>query len=46
MRQRAWLSSVAPHSPLLSLVDAVWRVGSTIAEYDMLLEGRGSAAVR
>ncbi len=30
---------VAPHSPLLSLVDLVWRVGNTISEYDMLLEG-------
>jgi two-component system nitrogen regulation sensor histidine kinase GlnL len=30
---------VAPHSPLLSLVDSVWRVGNTISEYDLLLEG-------
>jgi two-component system nitrogen regulation sensor histidine kinase GlnL len=30
---------VAPHSPLLSLVESVWRVGNTISEYDMLLEG-------
>jgi two-component system nitrogen regulation sensor histidine kinase GlnL len=30
---------LAPHSPLLSLVDSVWRVGNTISEYDMLLEG-------
>jgi two-component system, NtrC family, nitrogen regulation sensor histidine kinase GlnL len=30
---------VAPHSSLLSLIDAVWRVGNTISEYDMLLEG-------
>ena len=30
---------VAPHSPLLSLVDLVWRVGNTISEYDMLLDG-------
>jgi two-component system nitrogen regulation sensor histidine kinase GlnL len=30
---------VAPHSPLLSLVDLVWCVGNTISEYDMLLEG-------
>jgi two-component system nitrogen regulation sensor histidine kinase GlnL len=30
---------VAPHSPLLSLVDSVWRVGNTISEYDILLEG-------
>ncbi len=30
---------VAPHSPLLALVDLVWRVGNSISEYDMLLEG-------
>jgi two-component system nitrogen regulation sensor histidine kinase GlnL len=30
---------LAPHSPLLSLVDSVWRIGNTIAEYDVLLEG-------
>jgi two-component system, NtrC family, nitrogen regulation sensor histidine kinase GlnL len=30
---------VAPHSPLLSLVASVWRGGTTISEYDMLLEG-------
>lgn len=30
---------VAPHSPLLSLVDSVWRVGNTIAEYDVVVEG-------
>jgi two-component system, NtrC family, nitrogen regulation sensor histidine kinase GlnL len=30
---------VAPHSPLISLVDSVWRVGNTISEYDVLLEG-------
>jgi len=30
---------VAPNSPLLALVDSVWRVGNTISEYDMLLEG-------
>jgi two-component system, NtrC family, nitrogen regulation sensor histidine kinase GlnL len=30
---------VAPHSSLLSLIDSVWRVGNTISEYDMLLEG-------
>jgi two-component system nitrogen regulation sensor histidine kinase GlnL len=30
---------LAPHSPLLSLVDSVWRIGNTISEYDMLLEG-------
>jgi two-component system nitrogen regulation sensor histidine kinase GlnL len=30
---------VAAHSPLLSLVDSVWRVGNTISEHDMVLEG-------
>jgi two-component system, NtrC family, nitrogen regulation sensor histidine kinase GlnL len=30
---------VAPHSPLLTLVDSVWRIGNTISEYDMPLEG-------
>jgi two-component system, NtrC family, nitrogen regulation sensor histidine kinase GlnL len=30
---------VSPHSPLLSLADAVWRGGNTISEYDVLLEG-------
>src|SRR5246127_2965624 len=30
---------VAPHGPLLSLLDSVWRVGNTISEYDILLEG-------
>ena len=30
---------VAPHSPLFSLVDSVWRGGGSIAEYDVLLEG-------
>src|SRR5215470_14936968 len=30
---------VAPHSPLLSLINSVWRVGNTISEYDVLVEG-------
>jgi two-component system nitrogen regulation sensor histidine kinase GlnL len=30
---------VAPHSALLSLIDTVWRVGNTISEYDIPLEG-------
>ena len=30
---------VAPHSPLLALVNSVWRIGNTISEYDILLEG-------
>ena len=30
---------MAPHVSLASLIDAVWRVGNTISEYDVLLEG-------
>jgi two-component system nitrogen regulation sensor histidine kinase GlnL len=30
---------IVPHSPLFALVDAVWRDGGSIAEYDVLLEG-------
>jgi two-component system nitrogen regulation sensor histidine kinase GlnL len=30
---------LAPHSPLLSLVNSIWRIGNTIAEYDVLVEG-------
>jgi two-component system nitrogen regulation sensor histidine kinase GlnL len=30
---------VAPHSPLLSLIDSVWDAGNTISEYDVLVEG-------
>ena len=30
---------LASHSPLLSLIDSVWKVGNTVSEYDMLLEG-------
>lgn len=30
---------VGRHSPLLALVEAVWRVGNTMSEYDMPLEG-------
>jgi two-component system, NtrC family, nitrogen regulation sensor histidine kinase GlnL len=30
---------VAPHSPLLALVDTVWRVGNQVSEYDVLLDG-------
>jgi len=30
---------VAPHNALASLIDSVWRVGNTVSEYDMLLEG-------
>src|SRR5437588_429074 len=35
---------IAPHSPLFALVDAVWRSGGSIAEYDLLLEGPRFAA--
>ena len=37
---------VVPHSPLFGLVEAVWRNGGSIAEYDVLLEGRALADVR
>ncbi len=30
---------VAPDSPLLSLIDKVWRLGRTMSEYDLPLEG-------
>ncbi|HEY3910076.1 MAG TPA: ATP-binding protein [Stellaceae bacterium] len=30
---------LAPRSPLLSLIDAVWHSGNTISEYDVPLEG-------
>lgn len=30
---------VGRHSPLLALVETVWRVGNTMSEYDMPLEG-------
>ncbi|MFZ2006482.1 MAG: ATP-binding protein [Stellaceae bacterium] len=30
---------IAPQSPLFGLVEAVWRDGGSIAEYDVLLEG-------
>src|SRR5580698_6567599 len=30
---------IAPQSPLFGLVEAVWRTGGSIAEYDVLLEG-------
>jgi two-component system, NtrC family, nitrogen regulation sensor histidine kinase GlnL len=30
---------VLPHSPIFTLIDAVWRSGGSIAEYDALLEG-------
>ncbi|HEV2302852.1 MAG TPA: ATP-binding protein [Stellaceae bacterium] len=30
---------LAPHSPLLSLIEAVWKSGNTVCEYDMTLEG-------
>jgi two-component system nitrogen regulation sensor histidine kinase GlnL len=30
---------LAAHSPLRSLIDTVWKVGNTVAEHDLLLEG-------
>jgi two-component system, NtrC family, nitrogen regulation sensor histidine kinase GlnL len=30
---------LAPHSPLLAIIDTVRRVGNTMSEYDVLLEG-------
>ncbi len=30
---------IVPHSPLFGLVEAVWRGGGSIAEYDVMLEG-------
>jgi two-component system nitrogen regulation sensor histidine kinase GlnL len=39
LRSSGLADLVGPHSPLMSLVDAVWRIGNTISEYDMLLEG-------
>lgn len=35
---------IVRHSPLFTLVDAVWRSGGSIAEYDVLLEGPRFAA--
>jgi two-component system, NtrC family, nitrogen regulation sensor histidine kinase GlnL len=39
LRGSALADLVAPHSPLLSLVDSVRRIGNTISEYDVLLDG-------
>ena len=39
LRGTALAELVAPHSPLLALIDAVWRIGNTMSEYDILLEG-------
>jgi two-component system, NtrC family, nitrogen regulation sensor histidine kinase GlnL len=39
LRGSALADLVAPHSPLLSLVDSVRRVGNMISEYDVVLEG-------
>jgi two-component system, NtrC family, nitrogen regulation sensor histidine kinase GlnL len=39
LRGAALTDLVAPHSPLLSVIDAIWRVGNTISEYDVPLEG-------
>jgi two-component system, NtrC family, nitrogen regulation sensor histidine kinase GlnL len=47
LRNSALADLVAPHSPLLSLVDSVRRIGNTISEHDVLLDGPrlGSRAV-
>jgi two-component system, NtrC family, nitrogen regulation sensor histidine kinase GlnL len=39
LRTTSLADLVAPHSPLLALVDSVWQTGNTISEYDVLLEG-------
>jgi two-component system, NtrC family, nitrogen regulation sensor histidine kinase GlnL len=39
LRGSALADLVAPHSPVLSLVDSVRRIGNTISEYDVLLDG-------
>jgi two-component system, NtrC family, nitrogen regulation sensor histidine kinase GlnL len=39
LRGSALADLVAPHSPLLSLVDSVQRSGNTISEHDVLLDG-------
>src|SRR5271167_777673 len=39
LRGSALADLVTPHSPLMELVDAVWRSGNTFSEYDMPLEG-------
>jgi two-component system, NtrC family, nitrogen regulation sensor histidine kinase GlnL len=39
LRAASLADLVAPHSPLVALVDSVWQAGNTISEYDVLLEG-------
>jgi two-component system, NtrC family, nitrogen regulation sensor histidine kinase GlnL len=39
LRGGALADLVAPHSPLLALVNSVRRIGNTISEYDVLLDG-------
>ena len=39
LRGTALAELVASQSPLLALIEAVWRVGNTISEYDIPLEG-------
>src|SRR5579864_1354610 len=39
LRGHPLADTIAPHTPLFALVDAVWRGGGSIAEYDVLLEG-------
>ena len=37
---------IVPQSPLFNLVEAIWRDGGSIAEYDVLLEGpQGAVAL-
>ncbi len=39
LRGSALADLVAPHSPLLALVQSVWRDGNSISEYDLALDG-------
>jgi two-component system, NtrC family, nitrogen regulation sensor histidine kinase GlnL len=39
LRGARLIDFIAPQSPLFGLVEAVWRTGGSIAEYDVLLEG-------
>jgi len=39
LRGAALSDLLAPHSPVLGLVESVWRSGNTISEYDLPLEG-------
>jgi two-component system nitrogen regulation sensor histidine kinase GlnL len=39
MRGNSLAEIILPQSPVFALVDAVWRAGGSISEYDVLLEG-------